>query len=348
MLRRTDAPPRLGPPARRGPRHRHRGPHRPHRQRPPRPERQGVRAAAGAGRRSHTRLHEGRAAALDLGSEDGRTTRTLDSHACRLRRKLGGDRRSLRRERLGRRLPARRRAGGRAPRVAGARRMSRSAAPPVLLGALGLCCSGLGGSRPPTWPSARQTCAGASGRWSRSSWRASHIDRGEAITRGQLAVRRVPARFAPRIAFAAPAEVAGARAASAIDRGHRPQPRAARRRRAGRGGALLGRRARRAVARIVAIGSADELDPGRRRPICSSRDDGRMAAPARGWRCAAPRSSSPGRCPPAGRGGSAGLPRVALALRVTLRHAVYLAQAQAGARELQALPRPPSASRRLQ
>ena len=36
-------------------------------------------------------------------------TRTLDSHACRLRRKLGGATATVHRQRLGRRLPARRR-----------------------------------------------------------------------------------------------------------------------------------------------------------------------------------------------------------------------------------------------
>ena len=42
------------------------------------------------------------------------TTRTLDSHACRLRHKLGARRRPLRRQRLGRRLPAGRRPVARA------------------------------------------------------------------------------------------------------------------------------------------------------------------------------------------------------------------------------------------
>ena len=55
---------------------------------------EGVRAAADAGRRADAGVHEAGAPAVDLGPARIGTTRTLDSHACRLRHKLAvhGDR----------------------------------------------------------------------------------------------------------------------------------------------------------------------------------------------------------------------------------------------------------------
>ena len=79
---------------------------------------EGVRAPAHAGLRPHARVHEGGAAAHVWGFRSMGSTRTLDSHACRLRHKLGARRRPLRGQRVGRRLPAGRRALGGARRSA--------------------------------------------------------------------------------------------------------------------------------------------------------------------------------------------------------------------------------------
>ena len=100
------------------------------------------------------------------------------------------------------------------------------------------------------------------------------------------------------------------------------------------------------MARVVAVGSVEELVPGTRADvlITDERRDGRVRTRHR----AARRTGRGGRRGARRRGGEGdGLPRVALALRVSLHDAVRLAEAQAAARELRVLPRPASASRRV-
>jgi pilus assembly protein CpaB len=157
---------------------------------------------------------------------------------------------------------------------------------------------------------------------------------GATIRERSLAVRRVPARYAPTGGFRDPAEVVGARAGVAIPAGADLQP------------ALLASagepapaRAGERVARVVAVGAARELPPGALADLLITTDGpGGEPRTRLALRGAEVISSAP--APRADSGDAAGLPRVALALRVTLRQAIALVQAQNGARELRALPQP--------
>ena len=237
-------------------------------------------------------------------------------------------------------VPARQRAGGQL-REHGARGVSR-ARRAALLGALALLLGGLAASDVAEREAALERRLGPQVTVVVAR---SDIRRGRAITTGELAVRHVPARYAPRLAFMAPAEVAGARAASTIARGSDVGP-ALLQDEADGGGAMLGAAPGERVARVVAVGSVEELVPGTRADvlITDERPDGRVRTriALRGAQVV-----DSGTAPVGGAGEGDGLPRVALALRVSLHDAVRLAEAQAGARELRVLPRPASASRRV-
>lgn len=169
------------------------------------------------------------------------------------------------------------------------------------------------------------------------------VERGDVISVEELEVRRVPARYAPRVAFSSPAEVAGARAGSPIAPGTDLHPGLLAGADAGAGGALAAAGPGERIARIVAVGSAEEFPSGSRADLLVTRDRAGGGARTRvALRDAEVVEVSA--APEQQEGDAAGLPRVALALRVTLRQAVYLTEAQAGARELRALPRPMSAS----
>ena len=171
------------------------------------------------------------------------------------------------------------------------------------------------------------------------------IARGARIERRDLAVRLVPARYAPREAFGAPAEVAGAHDQVAVPAGTDLSPAVLTGAEAGPGGALIGAAPGERVARIVAVGAAAELPAGSRTDLLVTRDAAGGGAVTRvALRDVEVVGASPAAAIPEGSG--AGLPRVALALRVTVRQAVFLAQAQSSARELRALPRPASSERR--
>ncbi len=167
------------------------------------------------------------------------------------------------------------------------------------------------------------------------------IPRGARITDALLSVRRVPGRYAPQGAFSVAAQVSGARTAVAVPAGTDLVPALLAGVDPGPAGALNGAGRAERIARIVAVGASSELPPGSRADLLVTRD-----GPGGGARtsvalrdvevvAATPVASS-------GEGSGAGLPHVALALRVTLRQAVYLTEAQSSARELRALPRPPS------
>lgn len=160
---------------------------------------------------------------------------------------------------------------------------------------------------------------------------------GAPIRERALAVRRTPERYAPAAAFRDPAEVVGARAGVAIPAGTDLHP--ALLAGSGAAGSPGPARAGERVARIIAVGAAGELAPGSRTDVLITRDGpGGEARTRLALRGAEVLSSAP--APRTGEGGGAGLPRVALALRVTLEQAIGLVEAQNGARELRALPRP--------
>jgi pilus assembly protein CpaB len=151
----------------------------------------------------------------------------------------------------------------------------------------------------------------------------------EPIPVERLTVRQVPARFAPRGAYADPAQVADQRPAAPLAPGvdvtaaaladpAREDP-----------GAPVRRGER--IADIVATGSPDLVVPGTRVDVLVTRErrtelalqDVEVLSAA-----------------PAPQDQNEASPRVQAALRVTLRQAVFLAAAQSFARDVRLLPRP--------
>jgi pilus assembly protein CpaB len=164
---------------------------------------------------------------------------------------------------------------------------------------------------------------------------------GDRLSRGALAVRHVPERYAPRNAVADPGAVVGQRVAVAIAPGTDLDP------------AVLGaqgddttsagpalRRGERAFD-VVAVGDPDAIPAGARVDVLVTYDGPRggpgatrIALQAAEVLQARPAADSDGA------DADAGLPRVRAALRVGVRQAVALAAAVAAAREVRLLPRP--------
>ena len=149
---------------------------------------------------------------------------------------------------------------------------------------------------------------------------------GAELRERDLAVRRVPARYAPAGAAVTVAEVVGGKLAAGVPRG------------APVGAFLLAteptgravRRGERAVP-LVATGSPEMIVPGSLVDVLVTRDSGTELA-LRGVEVLT--------AAPAGEAAeAAGAPRVAVTLRVRLRQAVYLTEAEALAREIRLLPR---------
>jgi pilus assembly protein CpaB len=159
-----------------------------------------------------------------------------------------------------------------------------------------------------------------------------------------LAVRRVPARYAPAGAFRSAAEVAGLRAAVAIPAGTDLEPALVDDGTGARGGAPAGPVLRRGerVAQVVATGSPRAVTAGTRVDVLVTREasGGGSGSTTLALEDVEVLSAA---AAPAGGGGAgaddAGLPRVSVELRVSVRQAVYLAAAQSFARELRVLPR---------
>jgi len=162
------------------------------------------------------------------------------------------------------------------------------------------------------------------------------IPAGRPIAARALAVRRVPARYAPADAYRSPREVAGLRAAVPIPAG------------TDLGAALTGTgggpggpplRAGERVAHVVAIGAPDAVVAGGLVDVLVTRDAaGGGGTGAARVELAGAEVLAAAPAPDAGREAD-GLPRVAVTLRVTLRQAVALAAAQSYAREIRVLPR---------
>jgi pilus assembly protein CpaB len=161
----------------------------------------------------------------------------------------------------------------------------------------------------------------------------SDLEAGTTIAAAQLAIRQVPARFAPAGAFPSPGELVGLRTAVAVRAGEYLAPGSVNE--AGGGPAL---RPGERVADVVAVGSTDVVIPGGRVDVVVTRE-GRDGGPGRTdlaledveVLAAAPAQD--------GGDGQTGVPRVAASLRVTVKQAVYLAAAQSFAREVRLLPR---------
>jgi pilus assembly protein CpaB len=152
-----------------------------------------------------------------------------------------------------------------------------------------------------------------------------------------LAVREVPERYAPRGAVGDPAAVVGMRVRADVAAGQELLPALV-------GGAEDARspgpavRPGERVAEVVAAAPAGQVVPGARVDVLVTRDErpgstGRTVLALEDVEVLAA-----GGAPAAEAEGTA---RVAASLRVTLRQAVYLAAAQAFARELRLLPRAP-------
>jgi pilus assembly protein CpaB len=159
------------------------------------------------------------------------------------------------------------------------------------------------------------------------------IAAGARMSPRDLAVRSVPARFAPQGSFAAPAELAGQRAAAAIPPGADVTAAALADPAAPPAGAPVRRGER--VAEVVAAGPPGVVVPGARVDVLVTREP-RPGAPG-GTDLALQDVEVLAAAPVPAE--SAGPPRIAASLRVTLRQAVYLAAAQSFARELRLLPR---------
>jgi pilus assembly protein CpaB len=157
---------------------------------------------------------------------------------------------------------------------------------------------------------------------------------GEKLTAARLGVRQVPARFAPRGAFASAADVAGLEAraalvagadvtAASIDSGDARAP-----------GAPVKRGER--VAEVVATAAPEAIAPGVRVDVLVTREA--RGADAGRTQLALQDVEVLGARPAPADDRAAG-ERVSASLRVTVRQAVYLAAAQAFASDVRLLPR---------
>jgi pilus assembly protein CpaB len=161
------------------------------------------------------------------------------------------------------------------------------------------------------------------------------LEPGTRLAPAQLAVRRVPARFAPAGAFPSPAELVGQRTAVALGAGEYVSPGDV-----SQGGAGPPLHAGERVADVIAVGSPDAIVAGGRVDVLVTRE-GRDGGPGRtdlALEDVEVLSASPAE---EGTGGdnASGAPRVSASLRVTVKQAVYLAAAQSFAREVRLLPR---------
>ena len=171
---------------------------------------------------------------------------------------------------------------------------------------------------------------------------------GDRVLADRVAVRRVPARYAPAGALGSPGEAVGMRVAAAIPAGAYVTA-GALGGGAGSGGGPGGPALRpgERVADLTAAGPADLVTPGGRVDVLVTRDPahggpGQTALALEDVEVLAAAPAEPGE----GAGAGAGVARVRASLRVTVRQAVFLAAAQAFSREVRLLPRAPGDDRR--
>jgi pilus assembly protein CpaB len=158
------------------------------------------------------------------------------------------------------------------------------------------------------------------------------MDSGHRIAGADLAVRRIPMRFAPAGVAADPAEVVGMRLAADVPAGafishaHVAVPDG--------GPAVPVRRGERAVE-VVASGSPELVVAGARVDVLITRDQGGRGGTELALEGVEVLAASAARAAPDSVAG----PRVTATLRVTVRQAVFLTAAQSFAREIRLLPR---------
>jgi pilus assembly protein CpaB len=150
---------------------------------------------------------------------------------------------------------------------------------------------------------------------------------GRIVRESDLAIRRVPARYAPAASFSDPSQAAGLRTTAAVVHGTDLAP-ALLATGDGADGATL--RPGERVADLVAAGPPKLVRAGGRVDVLVTRAGATRLA----LEDVEVLSASP-----AGDDSESGARKVAVSLRVTVRQAVYLAAAQSFAREIRVLPR---------
>jgi pilus assembly protein CpaB len=155
---------------------------------------------------------------------------------------------------------------------------------------------------------------------------------GRVVRASDLAVRRVPARYAPGASFADPAQAAGLRTAAAVVRGADLIPSLLSDGSAAEGAPV---RPGERVADLVAAGPPRLVRPGGHVDVLVTRAgrDGQTGSTRLALEDVEVLAASPAES------GDDPARKVAVSLRVTVRQAVFLAAAQTFAREIRVLPR---------
>lgn len=161
---------------------------------------------------------------------------------------------------------------------------------------------------------------------------------GTRIAAERVALRRIPARYAPAGAVSSLGAAVGLRASTAVPAGGYVSEADLARVSGAANAPPIGRGER--VADVVAAGSPELITPGTRVDVLVTREPYR-GAPGQTTLALEDVDVLAASAAGAGEatGAAAGAPRVRASLKVTLRQAVYLAAAQGFARELRLLPR---------
>jgi pilus assembly protein CpaB len=156
---------------------------------------------------------------------------------------------------------------------------------------------------------------------------------GRVVRASDLAIRQVPARYAPAAAFSDPDQAAGLRTTAAVVHGSDLLPAVLADGEETDGSSL---RPGERVADLVAAGPPKLVRPGGRVDVLVTRAtrDGETGSTRLALEDVEVLAASP-----AGSDSDSDARKVAVSLRVTVRQAVYLAAAQSFAREIRVLPR---------
>jgi pilus assembly protein CpaB len=175
---------------------------------------------------------------------------------------------------------------------------------------------------------------------------ARDLPAGTRLTRGALALRRVPARFAPPDALTSGVGLLGARVSAPVAAGSYLNAGLFEGSEGGRGEGVTRPGERTVTIGVAGGGALGDPVPGARVDVLVSTETG----PAGGrtvMALAGAELLQIGETPPAGYsdpdggGGAVSAPTALATLRVSLRHAIYLTAADNFASEIRLLPRPP-------